>query len=321
MLHKKLLQHYEFKNKFLEDIASELAYVDIETSGFSAQYNNIISITILIRENDKYYIYQSFSSNEEKECEDLIDFYNLIKSKKYIVTYNGKSFDIPFINTSMSKYGLPYNLNDLISIDLYKDMRILNRKLNIPNVKLKTVEKYFDIFRQDQLSGSDVVELYNLYMRNKQDKYMKLILEHNFEDVSYLPIIFDNILCKYDYSYYSQNLGLLKVENATIKVNQKNISIKFESIYPFKIDHVINHDSFNFNCKKNTLSASLNISVSFYKDASESIIIFIDNKYIGLEKFDSFNGLHENIIPIKLNEHIIFKNIHHIIDNILVKLT
>ena len=47
-------------NHYLNEIYKEALFIDIETTGLSKIYSDIISITLLLYEDDKYKIYQIF---------------------------------------------------------------------------------------------------------------------------------------------------------------------------------------------------------------------------------------------------------------------
>ena len=47
-------------NHYLNEIYKESIFIDIETTGLSKIYSDIISITLLLYENDKFKIFQIF---------------------------------------------------------------------------------------------------------------------------------------------------------------------------------------------------------------------------------------------------------------------
>ncbi|QSX07098.1 ribonuclease H-like domain-containing protein [Sedimentibacter sp. zth1] len=317
MISKKIIEDYNLNNKFIEEIFNDSVYLDIETSGLSAVTSEIVSITFLIVENNKKIIYQTFSINEQEELESLFFLMSKIYTKKYIITYNGKSFDITYLNKKFEKYNIDFNLNNLHSIDLYKDMLNFKNKINIANNKLKTVEKYFKIFREDTLSGKDVITLYEAYKIHKKDEHRDLILLHNFEDVYYLPIIFDNILNSYDKIFYSKTLGILKVNKKDISISNKAIKIKFLNITDYKLDYNSNKLCYKLNFKSQTSITKLDILISLYKSDSDNYILFIDNNEIKLMNFNTLPNLKDNIVPIVINGTLLFENVCSIIEKAL----
>ncbi len=274
---KNIINEYKELNNFINNIFEDCAYIDIETTGLSSQINDIISITILVNEENNHTIYQLFSICDEDEKEAILFFIKLIKDKKYIVTYNGKSFDIPFLNTKINKYLIDFDLNNLISIDLYKDMQCIKQNLNIENTKLKTVESYFGIIRNDQLSGKDIIKLYESYKIHNKAEHMELILYHNYEDVLYLPLIFDNILKLYDYKIYSKTLGLIKISNKNISINNKGIKIKSNNITSYNLDYVCNKSTYKLVYKKSNLTTKIDLYTSYFSDNMGNYILYISS--------------------------------------------
>jgi uncharacterized protein YprB with RNaseH-like and TPR domain len=61
--------------------------LDIETTGLDRQYNSITTIALYDGHEIKTYVHG----------QNLDDFIEDIQQYKVIVSYNGKSFDIPFI--------------------------------------------------------------------------------------------------------------------------------------------------------------------------------------------------------------------------------
>lgn len=317
IVNKNIINEYNLNHNFINNIFEDSVYVDIETTGLSSTKNSIISITILLKEEQSNTLYQLFASSEEDEKDTIEFFINLIKDKKFIITYNGKSFDITFLNTKINKYCIDFDLNSLISIDLYKDMKSIKEKISIANIKLKTVEKYFGIIRNDELSGKDIIKLYESYKIHNKKEHMDLILAHNYEDVLYLPIIFDNILTKYDYIAQSENLGLFKINNKDIAINNKVIKIKITNITSYNLDYICNKSTYKLVYKKHNTTTKIDLFTSYYSDNRGNYIIYIPNDELCLHSFNTINNLQPNIIPLVINDSILYENIYLIIEKII----
>lgn len=317
MQSKKIIADYKLHHNFINNIFEDSVFVDIETNGLSSAVNSIISISVLLKEKTDNIIYQLFASSEKEEEEILDIFVNLVQNKKFIITYNGKSFDISFLNSKLKKYGKDFSLNTLTSIDLYKDMKSIKEKLNIDNVKLKTVEKYFGITRNDELSGKDIIKLYESFKIHKKKEHMDLILAHNYEDILYLPVIFDNILAKYDFIAESKNLGLLKINNKDISISDKIIKIKASNITSYHLDYMSNKSTYKMVYKKSKAATSIDLFSSLYSDNKGNYIIYILNDELCLDSFNTINNLRPNIIPLVINNSVIYENLHLIAERIV----
>ena len=75
--------------RLFPEFRDSTAYLDIETTGLDRQFNKITTIAIYDGHKIKAYV----------NGQNLDNFIEDIQQYKVIVTYNGKSFDIPFIET------------------------------------------------------------------------------------------------------------------------------------------------------------------------------------------------------------------------------
>ena len=118
----------------------------------------------------------------------------------YIVTFNGRRFDLPYVE---KRYKMIYHcLPDIRPFDL--DLYLLIKghsglKEVLPSLRQKCVEEYMGLSssRDDLISGAESVELYYKYLTEKdetlKEEIKQKILLHNFDDVvqlyRLLPII------------------------------------------------------------------------------------------------------------------------------------
>ncbi|MBK5251653.1 MAG: ribonuclease H-like domain-containing protein [Peptostreptococcaceae bacterium] len=157
---------------------------DIETTGLNPHKNQVILIGFArFDKKGRFVLNQLFLDNPSEEAEMLSIFHRIAASSGFFVTYNGNSFDLPFINTRMKKHSQKQKLDSFYNVDL---MRVLQTKyfnLPIPDYKLKTVEKYMGISRTDRISGKESVELYERYLSTKDPFIQSKILLHNSDDI------------------------------------------------------------------------------------------------------------------------------------------
>lgn len=288
----------EYKNA--DNLLKKAFFFDIETSGLSHKNCNIISITALFYENNTYKIYQLFLEHLIDEKDMLKYFKELIKHKKYAITYNGNTFDIPFISSKSLKLGVELNFDEYIKIDLYNDLRHIKNKMAISDLKLKTVEEFFNIKRNDTISGQDVVILYEAYKIEPRKEFVSLILQHNYEDVYNLPILLKKIYSLYDV--------ILSYENLTVKINyedfvfKKNIlTASFYIISDLKMDFI--NRSLDYDLKIDIKSQILyfNLPLKLFKNDDIKEFYYIDNNDYRLKSYTIIKGIKNNLIPLKFN--------------------
>jgi uncharacterized protein YprB with RNaseH-like and TPR domain len=152
-------QHFRLFPEFREDCA----YLDIETTGLDASAM-ITTIAIYDGKDIKYFI----------QGENLDTFIDEIQKYKVLITYNGRSFDIPFIeeyfNTKLSHAQI--------------DLRYILQSLGFKG-GLKKCEKALGIDREelDGVDGYFAVILWREYMRTGDQKALETLLAYNIEDV------------------------------------------------------------------------------------------------------------------------------------------
>lgn len=153
----------------------KIAFVDIETTGLS-KYSHDITL-IGIYDGKKPYIYVK-GKNLEKAYDHLSEF-------DIVVTFNGKSFDLPFIEYKSNR-----NF-DLVHLDL----RYLLKELGFSG-GLKNIEKSLGICRDEQIAnvdGFEAVRLWRDYQRGNLEAFEKL-LKYNQEDIVNLKFLLDFFL-------------------------------------------------------------------------------------------------------------------------------
>ncbi|HEY0749919.1 MAG TPA: ribonuclease H-like domain-containing protein [Chitinophagaceae bacterium] len=86
----------------LAERSGALAFVDIESTGLTADYNNLLVVSIKPYEEEAYSFVIKQAGNDQRvvrEAKEALEQYELW------VTYYGKGFDIGFMNTRLLKWG------------------------------------------------------------------------------------------------------------------------------------------------------------------------------------------------------------------------
>lgn len=302
-------------NDNLHCLLKESFFIDIETTGLNRSYSDIISITALLYHEDCYKIYQIFCEYKIDEPEALKFLKELIHTKKYIITYNGNSFDIPFLVSKSKKYSINIDFNYFQKIDLYSWLRNFKNKIQIDNLKLSTVEEYFNIKREDTIKGQDVITLYEAYRIEPRKEFSYLIMQHNYEDVYNLPILLNNIFNLYDDVLYYNDF-IVKINHEDFKIKRNTLYCKFNVINNCPTDYI--HPGINFSLTINSAAQTmeLKIPVGYFKDEKIKEFYFIDNNDYMLKNYTAIEGIKRNLIPIKFNDIVFYNNLINIIKNI-----
>ena len=188
---------------------------------------------------------QYFCEDPSEEAEVLEKTLEHLSAFDYIVTYNGRHFDIPFVSKRAKLHHLEGFKPNLYNLDIYL---VLNghspfKKL-LPNLKQKTVEEYFGLCesRADEISGKESIDFYYSYLNctDMQEKaeMERQILLHNHDDIVQLFRLIP-ALRKCDIHKAFSKLGFpvrgiedipagISWENVTvdsIKINSRNLEI------------------------------------------------------------------------------------------------
>ena len=170
---------------------SQICYFDIETTGLSADTSNIYLIGVgSYTDSDTFTVIQWFADDYNSEKNILKEFLEYIKQFDIIIHYNGSTFDIPYINKKCKRHAVnPSALNEMKNLDIYHALRKYAALLQLPDKKLKSFERYVGLNRDDTFNGGELIEVYaeyiqNIYLRKENDKLLKLLLLHNYEDIT-----------------------------------------------------------------------------------------------------------------------------------------
>ena len=304
-------------NHYLDEIYKVSLFIDIETTGLSKIYSDIVSITLLLYEDGKYKIYQIFCQYKVDQPDALKYLKELIKSKKYIITYNGNSFDIPFLAEKAEQCNIALSFDSFIKIDLYNCIKKIRYKINTVDLKLKTVEEYFCIERNDTLGGKDVLTLYEAYQLEPRKEFSYLILKHNYEDVYNLPFVMNNIFNLYDDVIYLNNL-IIVINNKNISIKKNSIQCNFNVLTHFEKDFINHSINYNMILSVEPQALKINIPLNNYKDENIREFYYLDNHEYKIDSYTAIKGIKRNLIPIKVNDKIYYDNINSIVREITV---
>jgi uncharacterized protein YprB with RNaseH-like and TPR domain len=153
-------EHWRLFSEFRHSVA----YFDIETTGLRPDLSTITTIALYDGDRVRYYVHGR----------NLDDFVDDIMSYKLLVTYNGKCFDVPFIE----------NYFDIKVNAAHIDLRYVLRSLGYTG-GLKGCEKQLGIDRGD-LDGVDgyfAVLLWNDFVATGKESALETLLAYNIEDV------------------------------------------------------------------------------------------------------------------------------------------
>ncbi|MGO3751158.1 MAG: ribonuclease H-like domain-containing protein [Peptoniphilaceae bacterium] len=303
---KKFLFDINIKNKYILNKYKDYIILDVETTGLSREKDIIFIIGLLeIKSDSKVKIYFLDSLDEEAELLKSIDF-----NKKNIITYNGESFDLPFIKNKISKYKL--GTFQYESIDLYRYIKNYKYILNLERYRLKDIEKFIGFYRKSFISGKDISNMYREYLITKDENLLDNLVNHNKDDLLGLlksMEVIEYIENKLTLSLYDNNF---LIENIQFQNNFINISGSTNLNY----DISVNEFNYNLNIENHKLIINIEINENYY-DAKRKCKYLLTKDYPSLVDKSNLNSPKE-IFIIYLDK-ILYGNVIQLIEYILKK--
>ena len=145
------------------EFRDSIAYLDIETTGLDRYFNRITTIALYAGRSIFTYVHG----------QNLNDFVEDIQKYKIIVSYNGRSFDVPFIE---NYFKIRLNHAQI-------DLRYILQSLGFRG-GLKGCERQLDMDRGDlkEIDGFFAVLLWDEYQRTGDRKALDTLLAYNVQD-------------------------------------------------------------------------------------------------------------------------------------------
>ncbi len=181
-----------FSSSFAEN--EDFIFLDIETLGFCNV--PIILLGVAKVHGNEICVNQYLSRSVGEESAVLEAFLSHIDPDSVFVTFNGQTFDMPYIQNRMRYFGIKRNLNKPHFDLLHFSRRTWSDKL--PNCQLTTIENHlFGIEREDDVPSGLVPDFYKTYAKTQNIGPLIPIIEHNRQDIITLALIFSRLHDEY----------------------------------------------------------------------------------------------------------------------------
>ena len=273
---------------------------DIETTGLYAGRDRIISASFI--DPDGSGLTQYFSESSAAEDLTVSSILSEFSDCDSIITYNGQSFDIPFVLTRARKYGLAEELPPFYGIDIYRWLKSYwPLAETATSLSQRSVESILGIgdLRTDRVGGEECIRLYSEYINLDNGTAKDLILLHNGDDVRQLARI-------------TQALSFLPYDRITF---DKGFMIKLSSFGMFgSTEHKIITDGIKLNDNGMSVGARSYPACppcAFYEDEMElhcsglgDISLKVNVKSSGSLRFADLKGLKIDETQLKCSLHV-----------------
>lgn len=286
------------KRLYSKNIKENEVVLDIETTGLDSTVDKLVLLGLVEKEKGKTYIKQYFAENDNEELRLLDIYVKKVKGKK-VITYNGDTFDIPFLNNRLIKHQRFPILPD--TLDLLKLIKPYRYYFTFDSLKLTDMEKIFYFYRNDPSRYKTISKLTE-DIKTRDNPYP--IMKHNENDLVATELLI--------------NIGNFFDERLSIDTKKGKIILKTA---------FINNDIANlkFNLEKD-------LGEAYFSGSNYELILKNSNLTINLQvlygQFDSNtkgyvslnNFMIENQTSVRVDEHflIIKENRIYNYKNILV---
>ena len=175
-------------------LASEkCVFADIETTGLSPKYHHCYLIGCCFLQENDIILRQFFCESAAEEKEMLFHFCDFISSFDQLITFNGRHFDLPFLEKRCLFHQLQPSFSGIRHLDIYRECQPMKKALGLLSCRQKAIEKFLGIHRDDRYDGGELIPVYDSYGKDHDPEKLALLKLHNFEDVlgmtALLPIL------------------------------------------------------------------------------------------------------------------------------------
>jgi uncharacterized protein len=171
------------------------AFLDTETSGLAGGTGTFAFLVGAGRfEGDHFHLAQFFMRDPSEEGALLFALEEFLAPCKALVSFNGKSFDAPLLNTRYALAGWKSPLVEMQHVDLLHLARRLWRD-RLPSRTLGNLEvQILGTSRtEEEVPGWMIPQMYFDYLRSGDAREMKNVFYHNAMDVVSLAALFKHV--------------------------------------------------------------------------------------------------------------------------------
>lgn len=277
------------------------AVFDIETTGLYPTSDKLILGGVLSAEDRS--VVQHFAEDPSMEADVIQRTLDDLSAYDAIITYNGDSFDWPFLFSRARRYGLSTARTPFQSIDLYRWLKLYwPQAQRLPSLRQKSVEIALGLSdnREDVISGADSAQLYKNYTLNKDPCHKRDMLLHNRDDLTQLARIADALPFLPYHKIAMEQGFLIKGAVRNIRINRVSLNglrlaasgVTDKGLLPASIYGA------NYIFEYDTSDGSVALTVQCEK-RDGLIFAHTDGMPVSLEHFEDLGSLHRGYLVLK----------------------
>ncbi len=181
----KLLAQYARLHDHTSIEPNQVVYLDTETTGLAGGTGTYAFMVGVGRFTPNGFFLRQYIMADPTEEVFLIEaLQNEFDTAQTTVSYNGKAFDIPLLESRFILNGFPMPFEEMQHLDLLHPARRLWRN-RFDSCRLSALEYYvLGIVRsEDDIPGSMIPQMYFDFLQSRDPEFFNGILYHNQEDI------------------------------------------------------------------------------------------------------------------------------------------
>ena len=256
----------------------DFLFLDTETTGLSGGVGTVaFQVGLGYFENGGFVVEQFLMRDYHEEPAMLKEISRRFARFPIIITFNGKTFDIPLLKSRM----LMNRLHSACIPELHGDMLFPARriwKLRLGSCKLSRLEEaLLDIIREDDLPGALVPQTYFQYLKDRNFFPIHAILRHNQQDIVSLAQLFFFLCLQYakpeSISHEEDLLSMARAHqrmgHAAQAVKCYRLSVRGNSTRPYALQALAVHEK-----RQNHTDNAIRLYTSMAKRGDDPVLAY-----------------------------------------------
>ena len=160
------------------------AFLDTETTGLAGGTGTAAFLVgVGFVRDDRFHVRQYVMRDFEEEAALLCALSDDLRGFRHLVTFNGRTFDVPLLESRYRLCRARFPLARAFHLDLLAPARRLWKE-RLVSCRLQSLEVALLAFvRNEDVPGDEIPRIYFDYVRRRDGRALKRVLEHNRLDV------------------------------------------------------------------------------------------------------------------------------------------
>lgn len=179
-------------------------FIDTETSGLAMGTGTyVFLIGAGFFSDEAFHLNQFFIREYSEEPAMLYLISSLLERFDWVVSFNGRRFDVPLLRTRFILNQIDCCIDSLGHLDLLFPSRRLWR-IRMENCRLVTLErKLFEVIRTGDVPSEDIPQLYFEFLKTGDARLISPVFYHNAQDILSLLALFGRIAVSMEQPFQS----------------------------------------------------------------------------------------------------------------------